>query len=575
MTVKTEEQPMTRLSDIIIDKVAENKLIRRLFEEYFDEVVLIDCSNGHVCNISDRIKMKNKVGKRYIGFSYDDQMVKTVCDIVNDTERAELEEKLCLSSVKKALDDKETYDVEFFLPEHESGRLLCKRITFEYLDDEKDVIILVCEDLTNVMTGEIDSMTGLYNSSGFHNHVNKWIKENPGRKFRVQRYNLDRFRDINGVYGYEMGNKLLRDFAKYMKKYNSADSFAAHLNADHFVRFIADDVLTVNQCYDNFRECFKGYDLNIPITLHMGVYDLCEKDCDSFTMSYKALLALQSVKGSLSKKIAYYEKGMMAHEKEQQELLSDIETAIEEEQFEVWFQPQTDYCAKNVVGAEALVRWNHPKKGMLSPALFIPLLERSDYISSVDKYVFVKVCEYMRKWSDEILDGGYLPVSVNLSRSDAYKEKLCETLEDTIKKYNIPPSALHIEMTESAYVEDSGALIPVLEKLRGIGFKVEMDDFGSGYSSLNSLKDLNIDKLKLDMKFLSGEDDNRRGEIILSSIINMAKNLDLPIIAEGVETKKQADMLLGFGCREMQGYYFGKPIPAPVFEELLKSETKR
>ena len=565
-----------RLSDVDLYKIVENRLIRRLFEEYFDEVVLIDAESGRLYNVSDKIKMKNKVGKKYVGLSYDCQLVKTICDAVRESERENLEKSLSLATVLKELDENGTYSVEFFILDRESGNMLCKKITFEYLDDdEKKTIILVCEDLTDIMSGGIDPMTGLYNSSGFHNHVAKWIKENPGRKFRVQRYNLDRFRDINGIYGYKMGNKLLVDFANYMKRYNFADSFAAHLNADHFVRFLADDVLTVEECYNNFTDCFDEYDLEIPIKLHMGVYDLCESDCDSYTMSYKALLALQSIKGSFSKRIAYYEKGMMAIESEQQELLSEIEDAIKSGQFEVYFQPQTDYISKKVIGAEALVRWIHPEKGMLSPAIFIPLLERSDYIEAVDRYVFEKVCQYMRKWSDEIWDGNYLPVSVNLSRNDVYREDLCERLVNISDKYRVPPSELHIEITESAYVEDSEMLTDVLRKIRETGFKVEMDDFGSGYSSLNSLKELNIDKLKLDMKFLSGNDESGRGEIIISSVINMAKALDLAVIAEGVETKEQADMLLGFGCNEMQGYYFGRPMPACEYEKLLKKTAEK
>ena len=562
---------MTRLPGSVLDKMTENKLIKRFFEEYFDEVVLIDVKSGLVCKGSDRIKTKNKGDKKYIGLPYEDRMIKTVCDNVCEIDRARIEESLSLSAVLKVLNEKGFCNVEFFTSGRGGENTLCKKITFEYLDESKDTIILVCEDLTDIMSGEIDSMTGLYNSSGFHNHVTKWIKENPGRKFRVQRYNLDRFRDINGVYGYKIGNKLLADSANCMKKYNSADSFAAHLNADHFVRFLADDFLTAEQCYNNFRECFDGYDLDIPIKLHMGVYDLCENDCDSYIMSYKALLALQSIKGSFSKKIAYYEKGMMTIEREQQELLSDIENAVRKEQFEVYFQPQIDYENGRIIGAEALVRWIHPEKGMLSPAIFIPLLEKSDYIEAVDRYVFEKVCQYMRKWNDGIDGIGYIPVSLNLSRNDVYSKGICDTLRTTAEKYGIPTSAIHIEITESAYMEDSETLIAVLKGLREAGFKVEMDDFGSGYSSLNSLKDLDIDKLKLDMKFLSGNDGSGRGKIIISSVINMAKALDLAVIAEGVETKEQADMLLGFGCNEMQGYYFGKPMPACEYEELLKT----
>lgn len=354
-----------------------------------------------------------------------------------------------------------------------------------------------------------------------------------------------------------------------MRRFNTADSFSAHLNVDHFVRFCADDAVSVEECYDNFNDCFKSYDLHMPIKVHMGVYDLCETDCDTYTMSYKALLALQSIKGNLTRKIAYYEKGMMAVEKEQQELLSDIQTAIDDEQLEVWFQPQFDFSKGSITGAEALIRWNHPKMGMISPAVFIPLLEKSDYISRVDKYVIEKTCGYIKKWCTEFPDRGIIPVSVNLSRVDIYQNDLCAKLSDILKKYGVPTNALHLEITESAYMDNTAVFLNTISALRNNGFIVEMDDFGSGYSSLNLLKDINIDKLKLDMKFLSETSETEKSKIIISSIINMARELKVPVIAEGVETKEQAEMLMGFGCNQMQGYYFSRPVPEAEYENML------
>ena len=562
-------------SEVIFNQITEGALISRLITGYFDEVVLIDCSSGCVVNVSDRIAGEKRNNKKYAGLLYDEQVRKTISDEVTDSERPAIGKALSLPVVMEELKHKDSYSVEFFtVPQGENAPIF-KKITYKFLDEQQEVILMLCEDISDIVSSENDPLTGLYNLSGFHNHVKRWIEENPGRKFRVQRYNIDRFRDINGVYGYELGNKLLRDFGLYMKKYNSADSFAAHLKADHFVRFCADDVLTVEESYNHFTDCFKNYDLSMPIKLHMGVYDLCEPDCDSFTMSYKALLALQSIKGSFSKKIAYYEKGMMAVEKEQQELLADIQRAIEEEQFEVWFQPQTDYAGQRIIGAEALIRWNHPRKGMLSPAVFIPLLEKTDYIGIVDKFVVEKVCRYICRWRHEIWEDEFIPVSVNLSRNDVYRKDLCEGLSHMIQRYGISPSQIHLEITESIYMENSERFARTLGRLRESGFKVELDDFGSGYSSLNSLKELNIDKLKLDMNFLSDDGDTRKGEIILSSVINMAKALDLPVIAEGVETKEQAEMLAGFGCSQMQGYYFSKPVPAAEYERMLRAEAQK
>ena len=339
-----------------------------------------------------------------------------------------------------------------------------------------------------------------------------------------------------------------------MRRFNTADSFSAHLNVDHFARFCADDAMSVEECYDNFKDCFKSYDLHMPIKVHMGVYDLCETDCDTYTMSYKALLALQSIKGNLTRKIAYYEKGMMAVEKEQQELLSDIQTAIDDEQLEIWFQPQFDFSKGSITGAEALIRWNHPKMGMISPAVFIPLLEKSDYISRVDKYVIEKTCGYIKKWCTEFPDRGIIPVSVNLSRVDIYQNDLCAKLSDILKKYGVPTNALHLEITESAYMDNTAVFLNTISALRNNGFIVEMDDFGSGYSSLNLLKDINIDKLKLDMKFLSETSETEKSKIIISAIINMARELKVPVIAEGLKPRSRLKCLWALAvikCRDI------------------------
>ena len=183
-----------------------------------------------------------------------------------------------------------------------------------------------------------------------------------------------------------------------------------------------------------------------------------------------------------------------------------------------------------------------------------------------------KVCAYINKWRGAF-GGNSIPISVNLSRMDIYRTDLCERLVGILEEYNVPTDAVHLEITESAYMDNAGMFLNTLSGLRKAGFKVEMDDFGSGYSSLNSLKDIDIDKLKLDMKFLSDTDNNRRGKIIISAVISMAEELGLPVIAEGVETKEQAEMLSDFGCNQMQGYYFSRPVPAEEYEKLLRAQA--
>ena len=306
--------------------------------------------------------------------------------------------------------------------------------------------------------------------------------------------------------------------------------------------------------------------------MHMGVYNLFESDKNPSSMSYKAQLALQEIESDMNKRIGYYEHGMLDRETERLQLLKDAETAISNEEFEVWFQPQVDYAHHRFFGAEALVRWRHHSRGFLSPAEFIPLLEKSNYIGKVDLYVIQKTCEYMRSWLD-ILPESPFTVSVNLSRKDVLNPLFSGEMENIVEKYGVPRERLRLEITESAYMQDGECLHKEVAALRERGFAVEIDDFGAGYSSLNSLKDMNFDKLKLDMKFLSQSCNAAKGKIILSSVIQMSLNLGVPVIAEGVETKAQADMLLSFGCEEMQGYYFAKPMRAEDFGNLLLGKT--
>lgn len=546
--------------------IIDSELVKRLFTEHLDGLLLIDCKTQALSKLSDTVTGKLLPLVSFDGVPFDDQVDNIIDKRVPLSDRIQIKKQLLFSHIIEELRNKIVYDVDFNMLD-QNGRYVFHCLRFEYLDDSHSHVIMVSEDVSRIVTGEIDPLTGGLNTVGFQNRVNKWLAKSTDRKYRVLRYNVDHFRDINGVYGHAVGDRLLRDMAECMRTIDSDDSISAHLNADHFVRFCATDVLSLQECYDNFSRVFTNYNLSIPIKLHVGVYDLCEENEDPFSMSYKALLALQSVKGDMDNTVAFYESGMLRKEQEQLELLNDVDKAIAEHQFEVWFQPQVDYANKVIIGAEALVRWNHPQKGMLPPGLFVPLLEKSHLISKVDRYVFHTTCKYMQKWI-AALPKKKLQISVNFSRQDILLKNFVDEFEKAVKTYNIPHKALHLEVTESAYAEEATKLNAKVDKLRKMGFFVEIDDFGAGYSSLNTLKDINADKIKLDMQFLSGSDEHK-GKLIVAAVINMAKTLNMPVLAEGVETREQADFLLESGCTEMQGYYFSKPVPLKEYEELL------
>lgn len=252
-------------------------------------------------------------------------------------------------------------------------------------------------------------------------------------------------------------------------------------------------------------------------------------------------------------------------------ILENLDSAIANEEFQVYFQPQYNHSTGMLIGAEALVRWVSPEFGFISPADFIPVLEDAGLIPEVDLYVFNKVCEFLRYCMD--LGLPLVRISANMSRNDVLCENYIDRLENTRRKFNVPTRLIHIELTESAAIAGSEIIIDTIEKLHRLGYTVEMDDFGSGYSSLNVLKDIDFDVLKLDLKFIAGSIGNDRGGTILSSVVRMAKWLKLPVIAEGVEIVEQADFLKSVGCDYIQGYLYSKPIPVSEYEKILRGSS--
>lgn len=244
-----------------------------------------------------------------------------------------------------------------------------------------------------------------------------------------------------------------------------------------------------------------------------------------------------------------------------------FEDAIRNSEFSVYFQPQYNHSTGALIGAEALVRWISPELGFVSPVDFVPVLEAEGRIPTLDLYVFEQVCIFLRKCIDDKLP--LARVSVNMSRNDILCDGYIENLEKLRQKYDVPTKLVHVELTESAAVSGTQVVIDSIRKLHDYGYTVEMDDFGSGYSSLNVLKDIEFDVLKLDLKFIAGAIGNERGGTILSSVVRMAKWLRLPVIAEGVETLEQADFLRSVGCDYIQGYLYSRPIPCTEYEKLL------
>lgn len=293
---------------------------------------------------------------------------------------------------------------------------------------------------------------------------------------------------------------------------------------------------------------------------------------DIALMYDKATIAAAQCKGKYMETVAYYDNQLSQKLMEEQAISGEMNQALEQKQFEVYLQPKYNGKTNQSCGAEALVRWNHPKKGMIAPSVFIPVFEKNGFIYKLDYFVWETICGFLKKWMDQ--GKNPFPVSVNVSRVNIYNPHLVDDMIGLVKKYKIPARLLNLELTESAFIENQELVMSTMQRLREAGFVILMDDFGSGYSSLNILKDIDIDILKVDMKFLPVKFTNGKSEKIITSIIRMAKWLDLTVVVEGVETKEQLKFLKSIGCDYFQGYYFAKPMPVKEYEVLMEKQEE-
>ncbi len=416
-------------------------------------------------------------------------------------------------------------------------------------------------------TIKYDELTRLISRSHFCNQITKINMDAPDVRYSLFYFDIIRFKAINEIYGYATGDDLLKYIAHKLR--NSAEPLiiASRLSADRFA-FLADTTeKNPEDIISGVLEEIREFELPFEINFNVGIYNVPKGDEPGGNMLDKATLAQEAIKGSYTKTINFYSEKLRDEMVSEQEIAGEMNSALAEEQFIAYYQPQYDHSTGMLVGAEALVRWKHPEKGMISPARFIPLFEKNGFITKLDFYVFDKVAGFIRRSIDN--NFSIVPISVNFSKHDIFSPNFVETLESIREKHGVPSKYLRVEITESVLVGNNKAVNEILKKLHDCGYIIEMDDFGSGYSSLNVLKDLDFDIIKLDMLFLENEEKNGRGGTILSSVVNMAKWLGIPVIAEGVETVEQADFLKSIGCNYIQGYLYSKPISQEEYETLV------
>lgn len=417
---------------------------------------------------------------------------------------------------------------------------------------------------------EHDTLTGLHNIQKFCQNTKDMLELHPNIKFTILRVDIERFKMINNYYGDKEGDRLIIYLAR------AVENFAEHIehctfgriNADIFAVCLPTDAPQIKEFGAQIRKSLKEYHTDYYLQAAIGIYDIEDNNMDMRRILDYATMAAKQCKGQYMIHEAKYTPEIGARLIREQNIINEMDHALETEEFVVYFQPKYELNNYRPYGAEALVRWQKPDGTMISPGEFIPIFEANGFITKLDYYVWEKVCQFIQKRLKQYKDTE--PISVNVSRVNLYNSRFVESLINLVEKYKIPPKYLNLELTESAFSDDAQLMQNAVNELRRAGFTIMMDDFGSGYSSLNVLKDIDLDVLKIDMRFLSKGPSEIRGEKILEAVIKMAKSLNMPVIAEGVEEEKQVKMLKRLGCDYIQGYYFAKPMPKEEYLTLLK-----
>ncbi len=427
--------------------------------------------------------------------------------------------------------------------------------------------IELAEDRQIISSTERDELTGLFTIEYFYRYGNQFDKIYPSADRDALCFDINHFHVLNERFGIAKGDEILKCIAHRLEEeFNYSGCFVCRKAADTFLVYCPhkDDYSDAVEKVSAVIE-----DLGTAVKVRVGVYSLCDKKLDIHARFDRAKIAADKIRNNYSVFISNFDEALIDAELYAEQLVEEFPKALAEKQFQVYFQPKYDIRGDRSVlsSAEALVRWSHPTLGMISPGKFIPLFEEDGLIAQLDEFVWRRAAETIAGWKKRL--GISVPVSVNLSRAEMYDPGLIDMMEKITGDNGITPKDMYLEITESAYVSDSDQIVDRVKTLREHGFFIEMDDFGSGYSSLNMISELPIDALKLDMMFIRSAFDKHNDTRMISIVIDIADYLGVPVIAEGVETEEQYLALKKLGCAIIQGYYFSKPVPAAEFEKFL------
>ena len=442
-------------------------------------------------------------------------------------------------------------------------------LTFNNINNEMEAIKKL------EIFSSIDRLTKIPNRNTFVEKTQTIIEANPETKFAIVRFDIESFKIINQLFGTSEGDSILKFIAVKLQEIIEPikNGTYCRITSDLFafsIPYESEELL--NSIIDTLVAAVKMYPLNFDITLSFGIYIAENSEYSVRHMLDRAGVAQKATKNNYKSHVSYFDEALREQEEIEITIVSEMKRALENGEFKIYLQPKVDMRTGEIIGSEALVRWVHPEKGLISPRSFIPIFENNGFITELDYYIFATVSKQLDKWRSEGIP--ILPVSVNVSRADLYDPNLFPNIVKIVDTYNIPHEFIEFELTESSFISDNHKLVELTYNLQKGGFHVLMDDFGSGYSSLNSLKDIKVDVLKIDINFLPTSTSDERAGKILTSVVSMANALDLKVVVEGVETRDQADFLISIGAYEAQGYYFFRPMPVEEYEVALKEQLE-
>ena len=561
-----EIEGVLHFTDITAAYLIEN-VPQKIYQKDYENIIIIDAKREKMIKtdvlssvISDCLKKE----EAYEGCrSYSSHRA------VVESERERFKKCVELSTIKEGLREDKQYS--FTIHETDkTGEVRLKRYSYIYIDERVDVIVGTREDITEF--SEKDVLTGGYNRRGFIRITERLLNEVPDRtKYAVLFFNVKNFKAVNELFGVESGDVVLQNIFRTLTYSKLSPVITARVESDHFVCLVENKNLDFEEltsvCDNKFVKDGKCMNLII----RCGIFYVEEKPMKISGMIDRAKLAKRYITDEYVQPYMVYDHSMQVAYIDKAKLAGELQEGIAKEQFKVYYQPVIDTKTGKIASAEALIRWIHPDKGFISPALFIPALEENGHISELDFYVLKKVWQFI---NDRCENNKFVvPISVNLSWMDFYDEIMMEKILKEMDRFreNGREHMARFEMTETSYAAIRENRSGIFESLRIKNAKILLDDFGSGFSSFGMLQDYDFDILKIDMSFIRKIGENPKTKSIVHSIIGMAHEIGIKTVAEGVETEEQVSFLRQSGCDYIQGYYYSKPLPEEEFVEFLEN----